>query len=399
MDLYAQVIERFTKLGLAAKTKDADGKERDLITLPTYIPKGDVGVGIKAEEAARGVACEVEGCDQPHHDPSVKGAETTLRVIKAANRVEELRHLARAAEVEVDDKFEERLLTFTASDETVDRYGDVILVDGELKGKKYGKGWDVRNFQRNPVFMPFHSYSEVPLGVALETWTDQKGSRKRLRMTVLMDDGEACPIAPRVLKAFKSRLMRTVSVGFLPLKDGVHIPQDENQRKEWGLGDYGYLFAHQELLENSAVSIPANPNAKLEGLDAGEAIRLLRFASEVKGTAPELAYQIRHMLKTGAGMVEVRRENDLTEDDLVREDPPQNTRSCDHADLLRAFEALSKKVDDVLARNGAEGARVAEGASGQGGGGSQRNAGDPEGSDPYEPLIRGFERLHAAATR
>jgi hypothetical protein len=232
------------------------------------------------------------------------------RVAKMINRLEELRGLAKAAGIPEhllrdegsDGKagFADRLLTFTASDETRDRYGDRILVDGTLTMKdgtikKFGKGWQLGNFLRNPVFMPFHSYSTLPLGQALDTYTDQKGKRKRLRMTVLMNDGSANPLAPLITASYKARDMRTVSVGFMPLK--AYYPEDAEERAALDLGQYGYIFGEQELWENSAVAIPANPNATDEkDVDPAQVAGLMRLADAAQDIEPGFALQLRNAL-------------------------------------------------------------------------------------------------------
>lgn len=206
----------------------------------------------------------------------------------------------------LEDGFEERLVTFTASDETCDRYGDIILVDGTLDVdgavRKFGKGWMTAEFLQNPVFLAFHSYSGIPLGNAVKTWTDQKGKRKRLRMTVLFNDGTSNPSAPFFLQAFKDGVMRACSVGFWPVK--VYRPADDEERKKLKLGSYGVLFGEQTLWENSAVSVPANPNALADKSaqdleDAGEQLdvdllsRTLAFADQLRDVEPEYAYRVR----------------------------------------------------------------------------------------------------------
>lgn len=240
------------------------------------------------------------------------------------NRLEELRAMAKAHGVpaallrdsdegEVAKGFAERLMTLTASDETRDRYGDRILVDGtmQVKGedsiRRYGRGWQTKNFtQKNPVFMLFHDYggtfspsgfSGIPAGQAVDTWTDQKGSRKRLRMSVLWDDGKSQPLAPFVMSAYEARSMRSFSVGFYPLR--YYRPQDEDERKALDLGPYGVVFGEQDLLEVSAVAIPANPNCTdEERAFFGD----LAKAAEEKGDA-EVALAIRSAFPTGRSAI------------------------------------------------------------------------------------------------
>src|SRR5690349_3175911 len=53
------------------------------------------------------------------------------------------------------------VLDFTASDETLDRYDEIISASG----------WRLENYQRNPVFQNAHNYGDVifTLGKALVT--------------------------------------------------------------------------------------------------------------------------------------------------------------------------------------------------------------------------------------
>lgn len=290
----AEIVERFKKLGRFAK-----GKERDVLLQPYVTAEDDVATGKSFSPA----------------------------------RIDHLRKVAAAAGIPVEKTtdesgFSERVLEFTASDETRDRYGDRILVDGMMAGeggnKKFGKGWMLQNFKKNPVFMAFHQYSPdaggspfagIPLGVALETFTDTAGKRKRLRMSVLMDDGTSNPLAPFITNAYKNKLMRAVSVGFWPEK--VYQPSSDEERDAWGLGQYGFLFGQQELWENSAVSIPANPNALLENgaplWDVDQAKNYERFAEEVKDVSPEFAYQLRSALARGTGLVQIGAPKDEPE--------------------------------------------------------------------------------------
>ena len=47
-------------------------------------------------------------------------------------------------------------LVAVASNETRDRVGDIVKVDG----------WDLKNFKRNPVLLFAHKYDQPPVGIA-----------------------------------------------------------------------------------------------------------------------------------------------------------------------------------------------------------------------------------------
>lgn len=186
--------------------------------------------------------------------------------------------------------FQERLLEFTGTDETVDRMGDIIRVDG----------WDFQNFRANPVFMPWHDYRTEPIGQALDVYVDTvrakaghgkpKKPRKRVRFVILFDDDE---FSERLFQKYRGGVMRATSVGFRPTQ--VKRPDDE-EREELEMGPFGVIYEKQELLELSAVSVPANPAALLEAnyeLDDDERKQYLALAEETLEIAPEFALRLR----------------------------------------------------------------------------------------------------------
>ena len=65
-----------------------------------------------------------------------------------------------------------RTITVTASDDSVDRFGDRILVDGVFAGRKYGAGWQLDNFKKNPVCVLAHSYSTLPIAQVTKIWRE-----------------------------------------------------------------------------------------------------------------------------------------------------------------------------------------------------------------------------------
>lgn len=147
----------------------------------------------------------------------------------------------------------DRILTFKGSDETPDRYGDIVRVDG----------WDLKNYNTNPVFLSQHESRKMPVGRTLRVWKakDIEGSpnKKALMFRVYFPPAEVSPEADAMFRLYKARILNAVSVGFQPKK--VNSPKDDDERKALGLGPFGYEFLEQELWELSGVTIPANPNA------------------------------------------------------------------------------------------------------------------------------------------
>ena len=141
-------------------------------------------------------------------------------------------------------------LDFIVSDETLDRYNEVIVASG----------WKLDNYVRNPVFQNSHQYGDIiyTIGRALTTEVRTMQGRTVLYQRVEFAT-EANPIAKIAYNLYKGKFLNAVSVGFIPL--------------QWENGEPGNLwnrrYTEQELLEVSAVGIPANPNALALGLKAG----------------------------------------------------------------------------------------------------------------------------------
>ena len=141
----------------------------------------------------------------------------------------------RAAEVTGDGK-----LSVVASDETPDRYGDVIRVEG----------WNLDAYRKNPIVLFGHSARD-PVGTA-----DVRIVGKKLVADITLAAPGTTPMVDAVRALVAQKILKAVSVGFQPTKEPNEIKDPETNK--W---TGGYEWVGQELLENSIVSIPANPNA------------------------------------------------------------------------------------------------------------------------------------------
>jgi hypothetical protein len=160
-------------------------------------------------------------------------------------------------------------LDFIASDETLDRADEIIAATG----------WRLESYRRNPVFQNAHQYGDVifTLGKAILTEVRLVSGRPALfqRVQFAVD---ANPMARITYGLYKGKFLNAVSVGFIPLlwqdnpsssssSSSFSSSSSAAQSDEGGLVRRRYL--EQELLEVSAVGIPANPNALQLGLKAG----------------------------------------------------------------------------------------------------------------------------------
>src|SRR5262249_39656470 len=150
------------------------------------------------------------------------------------------------------------ILDFIASDETLDRYGEVISASG----------WYVENYRRNPVFQNAHQYGDIifTLGKALITevrTTPQSALPTPHLYQRIQFATDINPIARVAYGLYKAKFLNAVSVGFIPLR------WEDGTAKSSTAPKCRRRYLEQELLEVSAVGIPANPNALALGLKSG----------------------------------------------------------------------------------------------------------------------------------
>lgn len=128
---------------------------------------------------------------------------------------------------------------FVMSDETVDRMGDIISVEG----------WSLKDFKANPIALFGHD-SKNPIGI----WEKVRVEGKKLIGRLKLAEEGTSPFIDTLRKLMQQRIVKAVSVGFVPIKSE---PIDKNADPFWG----PFRFLEQALMECSVVSVPANPNA------------------------------------------------------------------------------------------------------------------------------------------
>jgi HK97 family phage prohead protease len=145
-------------------------------------------------------------------------------------------------------------LDFVASSGALDRYGEIIEPEG----------WRLEAYRKNPVFQNAHRYGDVlfTLGKALITEVREIGGQRVLFQRIEFAT-EVNPVARIAHGLYRGGFLNAVSVGFIPLRweDG----------KE-GAG-YSRRYLESELLEVSAVAVPANSEALALGLKSGAVAR------------------------------------------------------------------------------------------------------------------------------
>lgn len=126
-------------------------------------------------------------------------------------------------------------ISFIISDGSIDRDHDTINVNG----------WNLTNYVKNPVVLWAHDHRSAPIakGSNIEVLDDQ------LLADATFVTEDVMKFADMIFKLYKGGFMNAVSVGFMP---------DE---RVWSEDQGGIKFLTQELLEFSAVPVPANANA------------------------------------------------------------------------------------------------------------------------------------------
>lgn len=133
---------------------------------------------------------------------------------------------------------EQRIFTGVATTPRTDRMGDIV----DPMGAK---------FSRTVPLLHQHD-SERPIGTVRFQKATPDGIQFEARIPKVDEPG---PLKDRVDTAWgeiKAGLVRAVSIGFRVLKDGLEV-----------MGDGGYLFKSIEIMELSAVTIPANADATI----------------------------------------------------------------------------------------------------------------------------------------
>ena len=153
------------------------------------------------------------------------------------------------------------------STNAIDRYHEVVEPSGVR----------LDNYRKNPVVLLNHNSFGLPIGKNL--WIKSEGNgliaRTKFAETALGDD---------VLALYEQGVMKAWSIGFMPIKweDG-----SETVRRR---------FTEWELLEYSAVTIPANPEAVTNALSivhSSEIRSALEHEMDIIGLRQEIAELVR----------------------------------------------------------------------------------------------------------
>jgi len=227
-----------------------------------------------------------------------------------------------------------RAFTFVFSDESVDRYGDVIQA----------RGWQLDNFNANPIALFGHDAGSVENVI---------GAAKNVRVAgdKLVGDiefmpGDVNPNADAVFQMVKGGWLKTVSVGFAPLE--WKAAKDKSRPG-------GVDFVRQELLEISIVPIPANPNALIQAKAAGvDLARLGLKVEEADPAARNAPPMTRKGLYSVSYLAQILSDLGYLQDAVAWEAESEGDGSPVPAQLMDAIKALGQVLIAMTAEEVAE---------------------------------------------
>jgi len=171
---------------------------------------------------------------------------------------------------EISDNSCNTCLDFISSTSTLDRYHEIIDP----------AGWRLDSYRRNPVFQNAHNYGDILFTLGKALITELRGSPHPSDgrgpggegATVLFQRiqfaTEANPIARIAYSLYRGKFLNAVSVGFIPLR-WEDAPPGSAGVSPAGAKPARRRYLEQELLEVSAVAIPANPDALALALKSG----------------------------------------------------------------------------------------------------------------------------------
>lgn len=160
---------------------------------------------------------------------------------------------------------ENKTVEAVISDETIDRYDEVVAMSAWKRG--------LSNYKKHPVFLSSHDYSDVmsQLGVAEDVWVED--NQLIARFKYFTDQGN--PSADWAFTLAKNGAA-AFSVGFIG-KESVMESEDIIKILGDGLKRYPWrVFTEVELLEVSHVTVPANPAALQKSVDNTDADPIIK---------------------------------------------------------------------------------------------------------------------------
>lgn len=212
---------------------------------------------------------------------------------------------------------EEGVISFTLTKRVVDRDSEVI----EPKGIK------LDNFKKNPVFLWAHDMYSPPIGKVLVNTIVQDEEKIEADVQFDLDDA----FARMIYDKYKKKILNAGSIRFIPLTFGKEPVMPKQQ---------GATIVESELLEFSAVPIPANAAALAKAFEGDET----PFKDKIKSFLENDNFD-----HTPEGWVDML--NKLSEEKQMAEQEPEQEEEEEVIVEPNQFTSFTIKTDEVKAND------------------------------------------------
>lgn len=226
------------------------------------------------------------------------------------------------------EKKGDRLIAI-ASTAVEDRHGEVVEVEG----------WDTKNFKNNPIMLWAHDHSEIAIGKAKNIKVDKSGGSSSLVFEPVFHD-----------KTEKARAIKALYEGWTD-EDGVYYEPVLNSFSVGfrPLDTDGNRYTKQELLEISAVNVPANPEARVI---ARKSLESMGFEDKtIKEVLDENEKQQDHenvIKQLGEELAEKQAEIDELKNEVASLRASQSSKNYLVEQRLRRLKALDRLTEDLI---------------------------------------------------
>lgn len=197
-------------------------------------------------------------------------------------------------------------------------------------------GADFSNYKRNPVVLWAHDYEKPPIGKAL--WIKREG--EGIVSKVKFANTE---FAQEIFQLYKEGFLKAFSIGFIPDMKSVEDGDGEKQPRR--------TYRKWEMLEYSAVPVPANPEALALAIQKGilktDSIRESMEVSDEDRCDNDLTKESKEA-KSSSGMDELMLEIEMLQEEIF-------ALGKENADLrYRVFELLKERKELLLEKAGSD---------------------------------------------
>ncbi len=273
------MLDQITELKSAEVIDTPEGVERFLAELKNAVSEnGDTSV----MQTADGRLCVTK-----------QNPATAMSDPMSAPSRERIQQMVAERGMPWDEKYAERVIPWWASDERVDRQGDIVL-----------QNWKFDDYQNNPLMLYAHRWDDPPIGTVLNWEVMPRTSRvyngRSLRLMPLFATKDQYEWADTIFRLAKARFLRTGSVGFY--SDNIIQVRDPNERMRMGLGNMGVIYDRNNLIEWTVAPVPANQGAL-------QSLSLVARKGLLKGDdLPVVTDIFKSSVKRGAGDAEKIRD-------------------------------------------------------------------------------------------